>query len=598
MKKLICNILLLSAMAGGFASCSDDADNSWWDDIFAQKYNQQLKWNPDSLALTRATWDENDLDCGAKMASTSLQMWGVQQSLRKLTYSQSLFMTHIAANDNDATLDRVTDEDASFAVNGFEPDLLVIDGKVITEKSAASDGSAAFVIASDATGEICDVIASAPQFYSIMKERYTTILAGGTHLVTQGAVLPQADSQRTAHTIIGKTRNGQLVMLFIDKDASAAGATLAEAALIAQVQGMTEAMTLTDNTALWLKEKNEQAVKAAKTVIYGVFNTPFASGEGTEDSPYVIKLPRHINNMLSVLSPEHPVYFELGADIDMSSIEGWVPLNQADPFDCAIYFDGKGYTISNFHCDYKNYPSFFGVLYGQCRNVKFHKPVITNTSNSACGVVGGYIGTVGKPGLVEQVAITEGNLSTGVQYTPKMGGVAGYACEGTVRNTYADVTLVCQKAQWNVGCGGIIGQFKANATVEYCYATGSIDAIKYNTVGGIWGYADNNLGWTLRNNIGWMSSLTGAWASNRVGGRTKYDSGNTLGTNYGRRDCVLTLFENDNPSPAYTEAYKGRVGDQSIEGTLSDNIIDAAKALGWDETIWDLSGTMPKLRWE
>ena len=163
MKKLICNILLLSAMAGGFASCSDDADNSWWDDIFAQKYNQQLKWNPDSLALTRATWDENDLDCGAKMASTSLQMWGVQQSLRKLTYSQSLFMTHIAANDNDATLDRVTDEDASFAVNGFEPDLLVIDGKVITEKSAASDGSAAFVIASDATGEICDVIASAPQ---------------------------------------------------------------------------------------------------------------------------------------------------------------------------------------------------------------------------------------------------------------------------------------------------------------------------------------------------------------------------------------------------------------------------------------------------
>lgn len=438
MKKLICNILLLSAMAGGFASCSDDADNSWWDDIFAQKYNQQLKWNPDSLALTRATWDENDLDCGAKMASTSLQMWGVQQSLRKLTYSQSLFMTHIAANDNDATLDRVTDEDASFAVNGFEPDLLVIDGKVITEKSAASDGSAAFVIASDATGETCDVIASAPQFYSIMKERYTTILAGGTHLVTQGAVLPQADSQRTAHTIIGKTRNGQLVMLFIDKDASAAGATLAEAALIAQVQGMTEAMTLTDNTALWLKEKNEQAVKAAKTVIYGVFNTPFASGEGT------------------------------------------------------------------------------------------------------------------------------------------------------VRNTYADVTLVCQKAQWNVGCGGIIGQFKANATVEYCYATGSIDAIKYNTVGGIWGYADNNLGWTLRNNIGWMSSLTGAWASNRVGGRTKYDSGNTLGNNYGRRDCVLTLFENDNPSPAYTEAYKGRVGDQSIEGTLSDNIIDAAKALGWDETIYHL----------
>lgn len=137
------------------------------------------------------------------------------------------------------------------------------------------------------------------------------------------------------------------------------------------------------------------------------------------------------------------------------------------------------------------------------------------------------------------------------------------------RNTYADVTLVCQKAQWNVGCGGIIGQFKANATVEYCYATGSIDAIKYNTVGGIWGYADNNLGWTLRNNIGWMSSLTGAWASNRVGGRTKYDSGNTLGNNYGRRDCVLTLFENDNPSPAYTEAYKGRVGDQSI--TIYEN---------------------------
>lgn len=594
MKKLICNILLLSAMAGGFASCSDDADNSWWDDIFAQKYNQQLKWNPDSLALTRATWDENDLDCGAKMASTSLQMWGVQQSLRKLTYSQSLFMTHIAANDNDATLDRVTDEDASFAVNGFEPDLLVIDGKVITEKSAASDGSAAFVIASDATGETCDVIASAPQFYSIMKERYTTILAGGTHLVTQGAVLPQADSQRTAHTIIGKTRNGELVMLFIDKDASAAGATLAEAALIAQVQGMTEAMTLTDNTALWLKEKNEQAVKAAKTVIYGVFNTPFASGEGTEDSPYVIKLPRHINNMLSVLSPEHPVYFELGADIDMSSIEGWVPLNQADPFDCAIYFDGKGYTISNFHCDYKNYPSFFGVLYGECRNIRFKDAEIVTPGASCAGVIGGYVGTSGKPGLVEQVVVT-GKVSSGTggsNNNTQLGGIGGQLNNGTVRNCYADMLIERTKAIYNGGAGVIAGKIRNSSTIECCFAAGKVLTIKYDNAGGIVGRGEANLGWTVRDNISWVTEVTGAWSSNLVSGRLWF-TGNTLGTNYSNKNATLTVFNGDDLSDPYFGT-----NDASVPGEATENCIEAARKSGWDENIWNLSGDTPRLQWD
>ena len=53
----------------------------------------------------------------------------------------------------------------------------------------------------------------------------------------------------------------------------------------------------------------------------------------------------------------------------------WKPLNTGEPvdrFDIKIHFDGKGHTIRNLHCEISSrYASFFGVMNGSCRNVRF-----------------------------------------------------------------------------------------------------------------------------------------------------------------------------------------------------------------------------------
>ena len=116
------------------------------------------------------------------------------------------------------------------------------------------------------------------------------------------------------------------------------------------------------------------------------------AGTGTKNDPYNIYNTADLLKMSELLVPGTKIYFRLKADIDMTGID-WVPLNFASPYDNCIDFDGGGHTISNFTSTFANYPSFFGVLYGNVHDVTFANAVIESAVGGATGIIGSYCGT-------------------------------------------------------------------------------------------------------------------------------------------------------------------------------------------------------------
>ena len=337
--------------------------------------------------------------------------------------------------------------------------------------------------------------------------------------------------------------------------------------------------------------------------------TYFAGGNGTVASPYLIADATQLDNMHKVILNEDGAtgdfYFRLTADIDMSGITGWTPLNTTGNH---IFFDGDGHTLSNFSCDKTANPSFFGILLGKVSKVRFVNAVIEDNETGISGILCSYLGnSSGYSSMVEEVyvngAIAVNAPGWGSDNIDPHGAIAGRVYFSTIRNCYADVTITRPESWGNCGIGGIAGDIVQGATVEYCYATGEIEATGSANSGAIVG---RGLDWNecktnhyrVDNNIGWMTRIHGNSASGRVAGRMLLfrncdkDAGEyngTFGTNYGWTGTDMCGSD-------YTEAEHP---DDGARAALdADNIIETAKALGWDETVWSLSGEMPKFVWE
>lgn len=616
--KNIASKFFIVAAAVGLLACSDDKNNDEFSDVLGQYFNQELKWNPDSMSLARAEWAHTALNGGATVDKATVKMWDGLQTVTRVAYNPSMYTTRVADNPSgisigDATVadGKIQELEPVFAINGCTPALLVVDGKVVVENASGSDYMAVLAIAESDGASEAEILECTSDQFELLKTNYTHVLAGGTMLVAYGEELELPESTRHARTIMGVDTKGNITMLVVDADTSgnADGVTLAEAAFMARVSGMFNAMCLDggDASAMWADGNgvvNTTTPSAnSASVIYAVRNIPFAGGNGKAADPYRIVTKRQLDNMHKVLEHGKTIYFELDADIDMTGMD-WIPLNYAGPYDYRIVFDGKGHTISNFTCRFATYASFFGVLYGECRNVFFKDVDITAVGGTCTGAIAGYVGTGGKPGLVEQVKVT-GKLNSLTNAHSQLGGIAGQGREATIRNCYVDVTMKRNLYKANQGCGGIIGQVRTLTTVENCYAVGSIDVIRYDNAGAIWGRTENtDVTFTLKGNIGAMTKIIGAWASGRVGGRSdrrKCTGSVVIADNYGWTGSVMELYKDNetNTSPAYANGYGGSTDlDCIFDGIDTDNVCEAAKAIGWDDTIWDLSGSTPRFKWE
>lgn len=249
-------------------------------------------------------------------------------------------------------------------------------------------------------------------------------------------------------------------------------------------------------------------------------------GAGTESDPYILKTVQDMKDMRSLATLGGETWFKMANDIDLAGVN-WVPVNYDQEFDRKIHFDGGNFTISNLTCDKKasggDYASLFGVLYGSCKNLKVDNAKITSTNG--CGVLGGYVGTTGKPAVVENVTITNSTVTNSGSAT---GGVCGNAREskftnvsfqgvvkgaqqdlggfvGKLSSTYNEFTNCTVKANitttyaGNARCGGFIGWNSSTATtITDCKVldgsvltfNGELSKGSETTCGGFIGYGD------------------------------------------------------------------------------------------------------------
>lgn len=190
-------------------------------------------------------------------------------------------------------------------------------------------------------------------------------------------------------------------------------------------------------------------------------------GAGTESDPYKLSTTRDLLAMKPALVHGQMTYFKLMNDIDMSSIENWDPLNPDYPYDLGIVFDGGGHSLKNLKSKGKHYSSFFGVLYGKCYNVKFVDAEIEAIGdNSGSGIIGGYIGTAGKPGYVSDVTVS-GSVTNNAAGQP-VGGLCGTAREAEIENCKTSGLTVINNVK-SESVGGLCGIMRG-ATVRGCEA--------------------------------------------------------------------------------------------------------------------------------
>lgn len=251
-------------------------------------------------------------------------------------------------------------------------------------------------------------------------------------------------------------------------------------------------------------------------------------GAGTESDPYRLSTTRDLLAMKPVLVHGQMTYFKLMNDIDMSSIENWDPLNPDSPYDLGIDFDGGGYSLKNLKSKGKTYSSFFGVLYGKCYNVKFVDAEIVSASNSGAGIIGGYIGTGGKPAIVSGVEASGTITCNGKGQS--VGGLGGNAREATIENCTVNVTVRNPMGDGvnRTATGGVVGKTMGFAVkIKNCVVRGIVEITKgvNNT------YTGGIVGWQVDAGAeitGCEVYATVKSAGERVGGIVGHYQGGTL----------------------------------------------------------------------
>lgn len=240
-----------------------------------------------------------------------------------------------------------------------------------------------------------------------------------------------------------------------------------------------------------------------------------ASDGSSAEKAYLIGDKYQMQAMKSLMVAGQTIYFKMVDDVDLTGVT-WTPLNDADPYDKAINFDGDSHIVSNLSIEGAEiaYPSFVGNLNGSVNNVTFDKAEI-DTGSQKGGVVAGSIGNGDNSGNCSKVTITNstitstgmagalaalanyiGTLSeckvinTSVTSTgARVGGVIGSLVKSTVISNCCTENVTITSSSYYAG--GLVGQFDGGGTISGCHSTGSVESKvsgNYSRSGGLIGY--------------------------------------------------------------------------------------------------------------
>ncbi len=202
-------------------------------------------------------------------------------------------------------------------------------------------------------------------------------------------------------------------------------------------------------------------------------DTPrYASGEGTEASPYIITEPKHMMNIGEDLLAGGSTYFTLGADIDMTGIT-WVPISCAGGK--SIVFDGGNHTISNLG------DSFINELEGTVKNLVIDAATVS--ASATAGILANKV-AANTEATVSGVQIKNSSI-TSTSYT------AGLLGQTDGNLTISNSTVSNTNVTSDNLAGGVVGFFNhsgsSHSQMDNCSFIGGTISAKANYCGGLIG---------------------------------------------------------------------------------------------------------------
>ena len=299
------------------------------------------------------------------------------------------------------------------------------------------------------------------------------------------------------------------------------------------------------------------------------------TGIGTSSNPYLIGDQHQMALMASEMVEEAKVYFKMVDDIDMTGVD-WEPLNYAEPYKKYVNFDGQNFAIQNLSVGKgtrsDNYPSLFGVLYGECKNLIIDNADINVKSNYKAGILAGYLGTLDAfiSCNVSNVTIRNSKIGSDGTSTRSMGVFVGQVptADATITNCHVlNSTITQLNAVSSNHTGGFIGYSQKDATYTDCTTEAVVNGKQFS--GGFVGY-------------GGMGTFTRCYASGRVSG-TK-DVGGFVGKteNPSFIDCKYTgskVTASDNSKNAHPGGFVGYAAktSASVGAIFSGCYVDGAE---------------------
>lgn len=217
----------------------------------------------------------------------------------------------------------------------------------------------------------------------------------------------------------------------------------------------------------------------------------FEEGAGTEADPYIIRDHADMLAMINDLKSGETTYVKMEADVDLTELEEWMPVNATEPYDKAVDFNGNGHVIKNLYSNAASMPSIFGVLTGKVYDVTIENATIEpGKSQEGTGVLAGKavnaeIRNVTVKGLT--VNSVGGNNNNG----KNAGGLVGIADNCTFKNVNVNVNFVDADTDGKMprAMGGMVGVFEGGASaVDNCHVKGTLFGHHY--VGGLAGVVD------------------------------------------------------------------------------------------------------------
>ena len=394
-------------------------------------------------------------------------------------------------------------------------------------------------------------------------------------------------------------------------------------------------VTVTKVTGTENYEKSETA-----GVAYFIMKVlPSKKGTGTKDDPFLIEELEDFKTMNEKLLPGDKVYFELKSDLDLTPLTEWTSLNNQNPYDCNVIFNGNGHKLSNFTAT----GGIFHVLNGSVENLVIENANVSGGADK--GVLANYIGytdtkaNINISANVKNVTVIDSKFKGGND----SGLLSGRTYNALVEQVYmenCDIVLSGRRQGFLTGCaygntdfkdcyvkngsasggtqqcGGLIGQNNLmTVTVTNCGISATIAGDR--AMGAIMAYAKGPEGFTkIENCIVWSPSVkcvpntSNSYSSGVVVGCSDQNTVTFKNCLYRsdiefveRCEAMGVLHNSDNIENAKlptttTDAttYKNAFAWHGVAADAGKTASQAAKALGWDEAIWDLSGAEPKLK--